>query len=72
MQNFIDRMEGYDDDGLMDIENDWKMVSIFIGGNDLCGYCNNQVFKKDPWRPTKDFQNCTSLYMDTVIEQYSG
>lgn len=52
MQNFIDRMEGYDDDGLMDIENDWKMVSIFIGGNDLCGYCNNQVFKKDPQRPT--------------------
>ena len=23
----------------IDVENDWKLVSLFIGGNDLCGAC---------------------------------
>ena len=23
----------------IDIENDWKVITMFIGGNDLCGYC---------------------------------
>ena len=43
MEDLISKMEGYDADGLMDIANDWKMVTIFIGGNDLCRYCNNPV-----------------------------
>ncbi|XP_054759869.2 phospholipase B1, membrane-associated-like [Lytechinus pictus] len=25
----------------IDFENDWKVVTIFIGGNDLCAWCNN-------------------------------
>jgi phospholipase B1 len=24
-----------------DIQNSWKLVSLFIGGNDLCDYCND-------------------------------
>ena len=28
---------------LIDWTEDWKVVTLFIGGNDLCGYCNNIV-----------------------------
>lgn len=27
----------------VDFENDWKLVTIFVGGNDLCHYCMDQV-----------------------------
>ncbi|XP_054872132.1 phospholipase B1, membrane-associated-like isoform X2 [Amphiprion ocellaris] len=26
----------------VDFENDWKLVTLFIGGNDLCNYCLDQ------------------------------
>jgi len=25
----------------VDMQNDWKLISIFIGGNDLCDYCSD-------------------------------
>ncbi|XP_071962019.1 phospholipase B1, membrane-associated-like [Antedon mediterranea] len=25
-----------------DFYNDWKIITLFIGGNDLCGWCDNQ------------------------------
>jgi hypothetical protein len=28
---------------VIDFQNDWKMVNIFSGGNDVCGYCRHQV-----------------------------
>ncbi|XP_071962890.1 phospholipase B1, membrane-associated-like [Antedon mediterranea] len=28
-------------DPFVDFENDWKLVTLFIGGNDLCQYCDN-------------------------------
>ncbi|XP_030575099.1 phospholipase B1, membrane-associated [Archocentrus centrarchus] len=27
----------------VDFQNDWKLVTLFIGGNDLCQYCNDRV-----------------------------
>ncbi|XP_072032159.1 phospholipase B1, membrane-associated-like [Amphiura filiformis] len=30
------------DDPNVDVESDWKVVSIFIGGNDLCSWCNDK------------------------------
>ena len=27
----------------VDYENDWKLITIFIGGNDLCQYCNDPI-----------------------------
>uniref|UniRef100_A0A8C2IL64 Phospholipase B1, membrane-associated n=1 Tax=Cyprinus carpio TaxID=7962 RepID=A0A8C2IL64_CYPCA len=27
----------------MDFEKDWKLVTLFIGGNDLCQYCHDRV-----------------------------
>ncbi|XP_070698636.1 phospholipase B1, membrane-associated-like isoform X2 [Pempheris klunzingeri] len=30
-------------DSTVDFENDWKLVTLFIGGNDLCQYCNDRA-----------------------------
>ncbi|ETN71380.1 GDSL-like protein [Necator americanus] len=27
----------------VNMNNDWKLLNIFIGGNDMCGYCHNPV-----------------------------
>ncbi len=29
--------------GQAEFDSSWKIVTFFIGGNDLCDYCNNQV-----------------------------
>ncbi|XP_068608218.1 phospholipase B1, membrane-associated-like [Brachionichthys hirsutus] len=36
----IDTMKN---DSKVDFENDWKLVTLFIGGNDLCQYCNDRA-----------------------------
>ena len=30
-------------EGDVDFENDWKVITMFIGGNDLCRTCQNEV-----------------------------
>ncbi|XP_026194756.1 phospholipase B1, membrane-associated-like [Anabas testudineus] len=30
-------------DSAVDFQNDWKLVTLFIGGNDLCQYCNDRA-----------------------------
>ncbi len=30
-------------DQLVDMQNDWKLITLFIGGNDLCQYCDDRV-----------------------------
>jgi predicted RNA-binding protein with EMAP domain len=27
----------------VDLMNEWKVITLFIGGNDLCDLCNNYV-----------------------------
>ncbi|OWF46594.1 Phospholipase B1, membrane-associated [Mizuhopecten yessoensis] len=27
----------------VDIENDWKIITLFVGGNDLCSYCEDKT-----------------------------
>ncbi|XP_078714139.1 LOW QUALITY PROTEIN: phospholipase B1, membrane-associated-like [Lampetra fluviatilis] len=31
-------------DKKIDFNNDWKVITLFIGGNDLCGYCSNKPY----------------------------
>ena len=31
-------------DTSIDFEDDWKVVTIFIGGNDLCAWCRNTEY----------------------------
>ena len=39
-QRLVDRMRASND---INFENDWKMVTLFIGGNDLCDYCKDKA-----------------------------
>ncbi|CAL9687067.1 unnamed protein product [Knipowitschia caucasica] len=36
-------IEAMKSDTSVDFENDWKLVTLFIGGNDLCTYCNDRA-----------------------------
>ncbi|XP_060919443.1 phospholipase B1, membrane-associated [Labrus mixtus] len=40
VRHLIDLMKK---DSTMDFQNDWKLVTLFIGGNDLCQYCNDRA-----------------------------
>ncbi|XP_068574153.1 phospholipase B1, membrane-associated-like isoform X2 [Cebidichthys violaceus] len=40
VRRLIDTMKN---DSTVDFENDWKLVTLFIGGNDLCQYCNDRA-----------------------------
>uniref|UniRef100_A0A8C7Y136 Si:ch211-214p16.3 n=1 Tax=Oryzias sinensis TaxID=183150 RepID=A0A8C7Y136_9TELE len=39
VRTLIDTMKA---DPSVDFENDWKLVTLFIGGNDLCQYCTDR------------------------------
>ena len=45
-QTLVDLMRASKD---IDFENDWKVVTIFIGGNDLCQYCNSDIHLPETW-----------------------
>ncbi|XP_072313550.1 phospholipase B1, membrane-associated [Eucyclogobius newberryi] len=36
-------IEAMKSDSSVDFENDWKLVTLFIGGNDLCSYCHDRA-----------------------------
>ncbi|XP_041827298.1 phospholipase B1, membrane-associated isoform X2 [Melanotaenia boesemani] len=40
IRHLIDTMKN---DMTVDFQNDWKLVTLFIGGNDLCQYCNDRA-----------------------------
>ncbi|XP_067099417.1 phospholipase B1, membrane-associated-like [Osmerus mordax] len=40
IKNLIDAMKK---NSAVDFQNDWKLVTLFIGGNDLCQYCNDRA-----------------------------
>lgn len=39
-RTLIDRLKA---DRNIDFQNDWKLITLFIGGNDLCQYCKNKT-----------------------------
>lgn len=40
VRRLIDTMKN---NSAVDFQNDWKLVTLFIGGNDLCQYCNDRA-----------------------------
>ncbi|NWU70328.1 PLB1 Phospholipase, partial [Pterocles burchelli] len=40
VRRLVDRMKN---DTRINLQTDWKLITIFIGGNDLCKFCNNPV-----------------------------
>ncbi|KAJ8289605.1 hypothetical protein GJAV_G00003270 [Gymnothorax javanicus] len=41
VRRLVDKMKT---DSRIDFENDWKVITMFIGGNDLCDYCTDSVY----------------------------
>ncbi|XP_071102024.1 phospholipase B1, membrane-associated-like [Haliotis cracherodii] len=35
-------VQRFTDDPNIDFQNDWKLITIFIGGNDLCQFCSDE------------------------------
>ena len=43
-ENLVEKMQDPNAvEGDVDFQNDWKVVTLFIGGNDLCRTCQNEV-----------------------------
>ena len=40
-RNLVEKMKF---DSSIDYDNDWKVVTVFIGGNDICDWCHNNTF----------------------------
>jgi len=49
----------------IDFNNDWKLVSIFIGGNDLCDYCTDTT-KNSP----ANFQSNLEVALDSLKARF--
>ncbi|CAL8285385.1 unnamed protein product [Lota lota] len=41
VRTLVDKMKN---DTRIDFQNDWKVITIFIGGNDICDFCTDTVF----------------------------
>ncbi|KAJ3612866.1 hypothetical protein NHX12_019123 [Muraenolepis orangiensis] len=41
VRTLVDKMKN---DTRIDFQNDWKVITMFIGGNDICDFCTNTVF----------------------------
>ena len=39
-ERLVEKMQN---DVTIDYEKDWKLITIFIGGNDLCAVCRNKT-----------------------------
>lgn len=39
-RTLVDKMKSNKD---IDFQNDWKVITLFIGGNDLCDFCDDRV-----------------------------
>ncbi|CAL8290008.1 unnamed protein product [Gadus morhua 'NCC'] len=41
VRTLVDKMKN---DTRIDFKNDWKVITMFIGGNDICDFCTDTVF----------------------------
>ena len=39
-EHLVEKMKN---DASIDYDKDWKLITLFIGGNDLCEVCNDQI-----------------------------
>jgi len=49
----------------VDFNNDWKLISIFVGGNDLCDYCKDTV-KNSP----TNYRNNLEFVLDAIKNKF--
>lgn len=53
-------------DPTVDFENDWKFITVFIGGNDLCGGC--LTVESSPEQYIKFLEKAIQIFHDEVFE----
>ncbi|KAJ8340973.1 hypothetical protein SKAU_G00332640 [Synaphobranchus kaupii] len=41
VRRLVDKMKN---DKSVDFQNDWKVITMFIGGNDLCDFCTDSIY----------------------------
>ncbi|KAM8833327.1 phospholipase B1, membrane-associated [Synchiropus picturatus] len=52
-------------DAAVDFDKDWKLVTLFIGGNDLCQYCNDRA-SMSPQNYSRHMQSSLDLLYEEV------
>jgi phospholipase B1 len=50
----------------INFEQDWKMVTLFIGGNDLCGVCKNKTLHS-PQQYIDDIKDALGIFKNYTI-----
>jgi phospholipase B1 len=69
-RDIINRMK---DDPRIDMENDWKVFSLFVGGNDLCASCRRQEYSPENYglrfREAMDilYAEVPRLYVNLIV-----
>uniref|UniRef100_A0A8C0UUQ3 Phospholipase B1, membrane-associated n=1 Tax=Cyanistes caeruleus TaxID=156563 RepID=A0A8C0UUQ3_CYACU len=66
VRKLVDRMKN---DNRIDFQNDWKLITLFIGGNDLCKFCDNPV-QHSPENYTYNLQIALDLLHKEVPRAY--
>lgn len=58
-QNLVNKLRA---DSSINMEQDWKMITLFIGGNNLCAFCNDLVsFLLGKSETTSTWISCSCL-----------
>jgi len=47
-KTLVDYLKSSHEWGYINFAEDWKITTLFIGGNDLCAYCKNRVMHHRP------------------------
>ncbi|TKR59958.1 hypothetical protein L596_029561 [Steinernema carpocapsae] len=54
----------------IDVQNDWKLVNIFIGGNDICAYCDDRKHNKEsfhsPYHFAENIKKAVEILQDNL------
>ena len=62
-QELVSRMRDSDE---VDFQNDWKLVTIFIGSNDVCLFCTNDSLSGDPDVWTQNVADALDYLQDNL------
>ncbi|XP_033736180.1 phospholipase B1, membrane-associated-like [Pecten maximus] len=65
-EDLVERIRNEPD---IDMENDWKLVTLFIGGNDLCSYCEDKT-KYAPVRYVDNIKQALDVLYEHVPKTF--
>lgn len=65
-QRLVERLKN---SKLIDYKKDWKMITIFIGGNDLCDYCKDKALHS-PKQYLADIENALDILYQNLSNTF--